>query len=487
MKINSENLYEKTVVSGIWNISEKISTQILQLLVSIILARILLPEQFGMIAILMVFVRISQIISESGFSVALIQKSEITEEDRSTVFFSNIFIAIGLYLLVSLSSPFVASFYNEPQLSPMLKSLSTVIIIGSFSYVQCALFNKQLNFKALFFSAVIGLILSAIVGISMALKGYGVWSLVGQQITLALCRSISLWVMSSWRPKLIFCFKTFRTLFTFSSRLMGAYLLTSIFDDLYTIVIGKFLSPTELGYYARGRSLPMMLMNGTNSAIGGVVLPVYSKIQGDLSRLKIAIRRTLQISLFFVFPLMAGLFILADPLISVLLTDKWLPCAPVLKCMCFYFVFFPIHIVSLQGLAAIGRSDIYFRVEIIKKALALATLFLTFKYGIFYMAVGQAVLSSVNVFIHGIISRKYIHYSFSEQFKDIIQPFSISIIMCAGVFFAPINFIIDNDIIALLLRLLICVVIYLIANMIIKSTGLNETMLAIRTLCRVRL
>lgn len=481
-----ENLYKKTISSGIWSGVEKLGSQFVQFAVGIILARLLLPEQFGLIAILMVFIGISQVVIGSGFSVALIQKEKITEEDCSTVFFFNITCAVVIYLLLVVAAPFIANFYHDPQLIPLLRVLATIIIIGSFSMVHGALLTKQLNFRALFITGLSSTIISAIIGIFMAWKGYGVWALVGQQIAQVFCRSLGLWLISPWHPNLIFCLKSLKSLFSFGSKLLGTWLVSAIFENLYTIVIGKFFSPAILGFYSRGRSLPYLLMNSANSAIGTVMLPVFSKLQNDLPRLKNAIRGTLKISFFLVFPLMAGVMITSDTLVSVLLTDKWLPCVPILQWMCVVFVFYPMHIVSQQGIIALGRTDVFFKIEMAKKLISVIALIITFKFGIVYMAAGEAIVSIISVILHGVLNRNYIHYSFSEQMRDMMYPLLISAVMCAGVYSITTYSKIESTYLLLMCQIIGGAVIYIAGSFIMRSEGLFEVFRVIRTFHQVK-
>lgn len=463
----TDKLKSKAISGICWRGLETIGTQGIQFVVGIILARILAPEEFGLIAMLLIFTQLAQTFVESGFSNALIQKKNANYTDECSVFYFNLLIAMVVYAVLFVTAPFIASFYNEPQLIKVLRVISLTLVIGALGQIQQTLLTKQINFKSLLKVGVISIIISGTTGIIVAYKGFGVWAIVTQQLTLISIRTLILWLVSPWRPAWLFCIKSLKSLFRFGSKLLVSGLLDTFFNNIYGLIIGKFYTPTDLGYYNRGRSVPNLLMMSVNGTIATVMFPVFSELQDDHARLKTAAKRTLKKACFFVMPLMFGLVAVADTFIRILLTDKWLPCVPYLRVMCLVFSLFPVHVTNLQLINAIGRSDIFLRLEIIKKILIAIAIMLTLKHGIMAIVIGQLVTSVISVFLNTYYSGKLVGYSTTAQLKDTIPIVLLAAMMAVVVYYYGL-YSTFNDYVKITMQVILGIVVYLAGGFIFK-------------------
>lgn len=417
-----------TVISSLlWKLLERGGTQGIQLIVQVILARLLLPEDFGTLAIVMVFISLARVFVQSGFNIALIQKKDADEVDFSSVFYLSLAIAGILYLFVYLSAPLVASFYGDLLLAPVLRVLSFTLFFGAFISVQNAYVAKNMMFKKLFISSLGSVVVSGTIGILVALRGWGVWALVVQQLVSQLVTSIIMWFTVHWRPRLLFSFSRVKSLFAFGSRLLASSLLNALYMDLRTLIIGRVYSPTMLGYYNQGQQLPNVVVSNVSVSIQSVMLPTLASHQDNTKRVKDMMRRAIVSSSFLIFPMMIGMAVVADPLVAVVFTEKWLPAVPFLRIFCLSYSLIPIHTANLQAINALGRSDIFLRLEVIKKILGLAILAASLPFGVHAVAIGQIVSSIVSTFINARPNRKLLGYSYMEQWKDIMPSLVIAL------------------------------------------------------------
>lgn len=424
----------RIISSLFWKLMERGGTQGIQFIVQIVLARLLLPEDYGVIALIIIFLAIANVFVQSGFSIALIQKKDTDETDFSSVLYLSLFVAGGLYTILFLTAPFIADFYKEPQLIPVLRVLSLTLFFGAINSIQYAVVSRTMQFKRLFFSSLIGIVVSGIIGITMAYWGFGVWALVGQQLTNSLLISIILWFTVKWRPRLIFSIKRINSLFSFGWKLLFSSLLDTVYSNIYGLVIGKIYDSEVLGYYNRGNQFPSLIVTNIDGSIQSVMLPVLSENQDDITRVKNMVRRSIVTSSFIIFPMMMGLAVCAEPLVKILLTDKWLPCVPFLQLMCISYAFWPIHTANLQAINALGRSDIFLKLEIIKKCIGLAILCISIPFGIYVMVASQAVVSLISTFINAWPNRKLLGYSYKEQWIDIMPSLLLSLVMGGAVY-----------------------------------------------------
>jgi teichuronic acid exporter len=419
----------KVVSSLLWKLMERGGTLGIQFIVQIMLARLLLPEEYGIIVLVTAFIIIANIFVQRGFNTALIQKKDVGEADFSSVFYLSLFVAGVLYAVLFFTSPFIASFYEETQLIPIFRVLSFILFFGAFNSIQNAFVARNMMFKKLFFSSISTIVLSGAVGIAMAYIGFGVWALVAQQLTNKLFITIILWFTVKWRPKLLFSFERVKGLFSYGWKLLVAALIDTLYTDIRNLIIGKIYSPAMLGFYNRGNQFPALITTSIDSSIQSVMLPVLSHQQDNRPRIKEMVRRSVVTSSFIIFPMMAGLAVVAEPLVKILLTDKWLPAVPFLQIFCASYALLPIHTANLQAINVLGRSDIFLKLEIIKKTIGFAILCVTVFYGVYAIALGALFTGVISIFINAYPNLKLLNYSYKEQFKDIVPSLLLSLAM----------------------------------------------------------
>jgi len=419
----------KVITSLFWKLMERGGTQGIQFIVQIILARLLAPEQFGIIAIVMVFIYLAQVFVQRGFNTALVQKKDADDKDFSSIFYLSLVIAGVLYIIMYISAPYIASFYNDTILTNVLRVISLTFFAGAFNSIQNAFVARNLMFKKLFKSSLGAILISGALGIIAAYQGLGVWALVIQYLTNQVAITIIMWFTVKWRPKLIFSFSRVKELFSFGWKLLASALLDTGYREIRTLIIGRIYTPSVLGYYNRGQQFPQVLVTNIDGSIQSVMLPTLSAHQDDRKRVKEMMRRAIVSSSFLVFPMMFGMAAVAEPLIKIVLTDKWLSAVPFLQIFCISYSLMPIHTSNLQAINAMGRSDIFLKLEIIKKILGLIILGVSLPFGVYAIALGQVVSGIISSFINAYPNKTLLNYSYKEQVLDILPSLSISIIM----------------------------------------------------------
>jgi len=429
-----DSLRHKTTRALFWSFFERFGQQGIQFIISIILARLLLPEQFGLIAMLTIFMAVAQSFIDSGFGSALIQKQDANHLDECSIFYFNILVGFLAAGVLFLAAPWIATFYKIPLLVPLARVLSLNLIINAFGVIQTTLLTKRVDFKAQMKVSVIASVLSGSIGVTMAYQGYGVWSLVAQSIGSNLFRTALLWFFLPWRPSWIFSFVSLRIMFSFGSKLLFSGLLDTIYNNLYLIVIGRLFSATDLGFYTRAKGTQQLPVANISSAIGRVTFPVFSEMQDDKARLKRGVRKALSTLAMVNFPLMIGLAVVAKSLVLVLLTAKWLPCVPYLQLLCAVGILYPLHVINLNVLTAQGRSDLFFRLEIIKKVLVTIAIVITWRWGITAMIYGQIATSIIAYYMNSYYTGKLLSYPVTEQMKDFIPSLGLASVMGVGVY-----------------------------------------------------
>ncbi len=422
-------LKEKTVKGVMWSSIDRFSTQGIQFVFSILIARLLLPEDYGVVAMLNIFMSVSQKFIDSGFSTALIRKSDRTDIDFSTVFYFNIAVSIFFYAALWIASPYIAAFYNIPLLEDVTKVVALNLVISSFAGIQSAKLTIAINFKSRAIISVSSTVLTGSVGLWMAYNGYGVWALVFQSIFGSLFCTVMLWLFVRWMPRLAFSWKSFRELFSFGSKLLASGLLDTIYNNVYTLVIGKFFSSSALGVYSRADGLAQYPSSNITNVLQGVTFPVLCSIQNDMERLANAYKRFLRLSAFVVFPLMVGLAAVADPLIRLVLTDKWEGAIYLLQILCFSMMWYPIHAINLNLLQVRGRSDFFLKVEVIKKIQGVIVLCVTLPLGVVAMCYGRIVGSLLSLIYNTYYTKKLIGYGYFAQMKDLLHILLHSLVM----------------------------------------------------------
>lgn len=470
--MSTESLKQKTTKGLFWSSVERFSNQGMSFLFSVILARMLAPSDFGIIAMITIFFAVAQSFVDSGFSNALVRKMDRREEDLSTCFYFNIGVGIVAYIVLFLIAPFIADFYNQPILSPIIRITGLGVVLNSLCVVQQALFTIRIDFKSQAKVTLSATIISGIVGVVLAYLEYGVWALVWQGVVMSLVRMGLLWLMSKWRPKAGFSKDSFHYLFGYGSKLLASGLLDTIYNNIYPIVIGKFYSPAQLGNYSRALSFAQLPSSNITSILQRVTFPVLSSIQDDLPRLQINYRRLLKLSAFIIFPLMMGLAAVAFPLIRVVLTPKWEGCSLYLQIICFALMWYPIHAINLNLLQVKGRSDLFLRLEIIKKIVGVCIMCVTIPLGITAMCIGMVVSSLISLFINTHYTGKLIYVGYIKQMRDLLPIFINSLIM-GGIVYLCIQ-ISDNDIVQLSLGIVVGLISYIGGASMITRSELKE-------------
>lgn len=463
----------KSVASNLgWKLAERLSAQSVTLVVSIILARILTPSHYGLISIVTIFISIANVFVADGFGSALIQKQNSDNLDFSSVLVFNIIFSILLYLILFFVSPLIASFYGEGYelLTPVMRVLGLRIIVSGINSVQQAYVAKCMIFRKFFLATILGTIASAVVGIWMAYTGYGVWALVAQYMVNTTVDTIILGVSLHWWPGLRVSFSRLKALLKYGWEILGASLLTTGFVELRALIIGKLYSSDDLAYYDKGKQFPNLIVTNINTSIGAVLFPKLAEQQCDLLQVKETTRRSINFSSFFMFPMMFGLAAVAQTFVSVVLTDKWLPCVPLLQLFCIIYLFQPIHTANMQAIKAIGRSDVYLWLEIIKKSIEIIVLFITMWFSVNAIVIGMAAMTTAFVFVNAYPNRKLLAYPIREQLADIFSPFAMSLIM-VGVVIA-VGFINCSQILKLVIQILSGIIMYIALLVLTK----NETM-----------
>ena len=414
-----------------WKFSERIIAQIVTLVVSIILARLLDPEHYGIISIVMVFITLANVFVSDGFGSALIQKKDSDEIDFYSVLWFNLGFSIVLYILLFISAPFITAFYGTGYelVTPVLRILGLRLVISSINSVQQAYVSKHMIFKKFFWATLFGTIVSGIVGISMAYAGYGVWALVAQYLTNTTVDTIVLQFSLRIKPKFLFSSKRLKGLVGFGSRILATNLLIVGYQELRALIIGKVYSSADLAYYDRAKQFPSILSNNINSSISSVLFPRMSIDQDNKSEVKTIARRSIRFGTYIMSPIMLGMIAVSKPLVSLILTDKWLPCVPLLQLLCINSLCIPLHSANMQVIKALGRSDITLKVEIIKKAIELITLLVVMTISVNAIVIANVACSLLFVFVNAFPNRKLINYSIMEQLQDILPSISMAILM----------------------------------------------------------
>ena len=430
-----DNIKNKVLSGLFWKFAERITAQLVTFIVSIVLARLLTPADYGIIAIVNIFIVIANVFVDSGFGNSLIQKKEADKLDFSSVFYFNITASLILYVIIWIAAPFVAGFYNMSILAPVLRVLGIRLIVAGVNSVQHAYVSKYMMFRRFFWSTLFGTLVSAIVGITMAYKGYGVWALVGQYMTNTTVDTIVLWFTVKWRPILKFSFKRLKQLFSFGWKLLVSSLIDTIYLKMRQLFIGKLYTSEDLALYNKGDHFPSFITTNVNTSIQSVLFPAISTQQDKKENVKAMVRRSIRISSYIMFPLMMGLAIVAEPFIRLVLTDKWVECVPYLQIACFIYALMPIHTANLQAINAMGRSDIFLKLEIIKKIIGLTVFFIAIPHGVFVIAFSGSITSFITSIINAFPNKKLLNYTYFEQMKDILSAVLLSVTMGVCVYF----------------------------------------------------
>lgn len=474
----SDSLRSKTVKGVVWSSIERFSTQGVQFLIMIIMARLLTPKDYGLIGMLAIFLAVAQSLIDSGFSQALIRKQDRTDVDNSTVFYFNIVVSSALYLILFIAAPFVADFYNQPELTSVMRIVCLGVILNSLAVVQRALLTVRIDFKTQAKASLSAAVISGCIGIVLAYCGFGVWSLVVQQLLNLSVNTLLLWIFSKWRPIAVFSWKSFHELFAFGSKLLASGLLDTLYRNIYPIVIGKLFSASSLGHYTRAQQFSEFPSSNVTGIIQRVTYPILCGIQDETERLEAVYRKFLKLSAFIIFPLMIGMSAVARPFIDIVLGTQWGFCGQLLQIICFAMMWYPIHAINLNLLQVKGRSDLFLRLEIIKKILGITVLCITAPFGLVVMCYGQIFNSIVALVINTYYTGKLINVGFIRQMKDLLPTILLSLTMFGAILL--VNGFIEVNMHRLVIGVLVGIIVYASGSYIFKFKELQTLFSLIR-------
>ena len=474
----SDSLKSKTVKGVVWSSIERFSTQGVQFLIMIIMARLLTPKDYGLIGMLAIFLAVAQSLIDSGFSQALIRKQDRTDVDNSTVFYFNIVVSSALYLILFIAAPFVADFYNQPELTSVMRVVCLGVILNSLAVVQRALLTVRIDFKTQAKASLSAAVISGCIGIVLAYCGFGVWSLVVQQLLNLSVNTLLLWIFSKWRPIAVFSWKSFHELFAFGSKMLASGLLDTMYRNIYPIVIGKLFSASSLGHYTRAHQFSEFPSSNVTGIIQRVTYPILCGIQDETERLEAVYRKFLKLSAFIIFPLMIGMSAVARPFIDIVLGAQWGFCGQLLQIICFAMMWYPIHAINLNLLQVKGRSDLFLRLEIIKKILGITVLCITAPFGLVVMCYGQIFNSIVALVINTYYTGKLINVGFIRQMKDLLPTLLLSLTMFGAILL--VNGFIEVNMHRLVIGVLVGIIVYASGSYIFKFKELQTLFSLIR-------
>ena len=457
----------KTVFSNlIWRFAERVGAQLVAFIVAVVLARILDPLTYGTVALITVFTTILQVFVDSGLGNALIQKKNADNVDFSTVFWANVTLCIVIYILLFLASPVIAAFYGNSSITAYMRVLGLTVLISGIKNVQQAYVSRHMLFKKFFFSTLGGTIIAGIVGIIMALNGFGVWALVTQQVINLAIDTMILWFTVKWRPFFTFSFLRLKVLFSYGWKLLVSALLDTTYNNLRQLLIGKVYSSVDLAQYNQGDKFPQFVVSNINSSIDSVLLPAMSNVQDRKEEVKNMTRRSIKISVYVMAPLMMGLAFCGQTVVGLVLTDKWLPCVFFMRIFCITYMFYPIHTANLNAIKAMGRSDLFLRLEIEKKVIGLVALVATVFISVNAMAYSLLLISIICQIINAAPNKKLLNYGYMEQLKDILPSVILAFVM--GVCIYPIQNIGLSYSVTLLIQVPLGALIYVAASKLLN-------------------
>lgn len=430
-------LRQKVVKGAMWAYLERLSTQMASFVIGMVLSRLLTPTDYGTVALIGIFLSIAGVLASSGFGSALVQKKDATEVDYNSVFYLSLCLSGVLYLILFVAAPYIADFYHSTELRSILRVMAISLFFSAINSVQDAELSRKMLFHLSFRISLIGLLASAIVGLTLAWLGYGPWAIVWSGIASGVVDVVARWCFIAWRPRLMFSLAALKPLFCFGWKLTVSALLDRTYSNLYGVIIGRYYSPADLAYVNKGRHAPELLMNNVDSTLGRVVYPALAQMQDDRIRVREAMRKMMIVSTFLVFPLMVLCGLTADRALLVLYGNQWGPSVPYMWFACFAFALWPFHTINLRGLNAIGRSDMFLKLEIVKKLIGLVTLLICIPRGVLvYMAADAVICGPLSVVVNAWPNRKLLKYTLGMQVRDVLPTMLVTISAAVPAFIA---------------------------------------------------
>jgi len=467
-----QSLKQKTYKGFLWSFIERILTQFIQFALGIILARILFPSDYGLIGMMTIFIVISRLFIDSGLATALVQKQNRTEKDFSTVFYFNIIICLACYVFFYVAAPYISTFYHTPELTRIIRIFFISLIIDSFASIQITKLRIALDFKKKAICNLFAVVISGGVGVWMAYSGYGVWSLVMQTIINSLVTLILLTVLVRWKPLPIFSKSSFKQLFGFGSKMLGAMLIDAIIDNLYLFLIGRYFSKEKVGFYTRGVQVPSVIVVTLSTMLESVTYPVMASIQDNKEYLTGVYRRLIRMVSFLIVPAMFGLAFISEPFVRFFLTEKWMPAVILMQWLCFIRIFTPINLLNMSLLNAIGRSDLFLKMNLIRFPITIVLLIIAIPHGIEVVVISQFFMSIISFIINSYMPGKLFGYGAFAQFRDLLPAILSSAIMLAVMF--AVTYPIKGDLVKMIVSIIVGSVSYLLINILFKNDGIME-------------
>lgn len=473
----------KAVFSNlIWRFMERCGAQLVSVVVSFVLARMLDPSVYGLVAKVTIITSIMLVFVDSGMANSLIQKKDPDDLDFSSVFFFNVAFCLVLYVGLFFAAPLIAEYNGQPELTAIVRVLGLTVVVAGVKNVQQAYVSKTMQFKRFFFATLGGTAVSAAVGIAMAYKGFGVWALVAQQLSNVTINTCVLWLTVGWRPKAMFSLKRLRALLGYGWKLLASGLLDTVYNKLREIFIAVFYTDTDLAFYNRGNALPNLIVENINSSIDSVLLPVLSAEQDHAEQVREMTRRAIKVSSYIIMPLMMGLAVCAEPFVRFFLTEKWLPCVPYLRIFCFTYSFYPLHTANLNAIKAMGRSDLFLILEIVKKAVGITALLLTMRLGVYPMALSLLATSVLSQIINAWPNSRLLNYSYLRQLADLLPTILLAAAMGACVY--PVSLLGLSDIVTLVIQVPLGVLVYVLGSKLLRIDSFEYLMSIVKKLVR---
>lgn len=469
-----DELRKKTLVGSIWMMLERFGYLTIQFVSNLVLARLLMPEDFGAIGIMMVFITLSNIFIDSGFSASLIQKEVITEEDKSTVFFTNLMLSVCVYCVMFAASPWVAEFFHIEALKSLLRVLGIVLLIDAFCAIQNTILTREMNFKRLTQIKLASIVIAASVAIYLAYTGFGIWALIVQYILYSTIRTTITWIVAKWRPVMVFSKNSIRTLFGYGSKLLLSTFVAELYINFQQILIGRIYTPSDLGYYSQARQFQQIPTGTISQVINSVAFPAYAKLQNDRGKLHDMFRQNVRLVSFFNTPLMVLLAVIAQPLIILLYSEKWVGAIGYFQFLCIGFgILLAIHQCSLSLLKAVGRSDYVLKLEVIKKILGVIFIIIGINiWGIWGILYALALNSFIEIFLNGYYLGKELHYNGFNQLMDMIPSLIASLLSGAISYFILLRFFSSVHVaVAVILISFLFIFCYLLCGWAVKLYG----------------
>ena len=468
----NQGFNKASIIKGfIWKLSERCGVQVVSFVVTIILARMLTPQDYGIVAIITVFINILNVFVDSGLGNALIQKQNVDNLDFSSVFYFNLLVCLLVYGALFVLADWIAKFYAIEFLTEYIRGLGFILIISGVRNVQQAYISRNMAFKKFFYANMSATIVSGGLGIIGAYMGVGVWALIIQQISSSFLGTLILWLVTRWRPDFVFSISRLKSMLDYGWKLLVSALLDTGYMNLREIIIGKMYSPADLAFYTQGAKFPTVIVNNIDASINSVLVSAMSREQNDKERLRNVLRKSIKLSSFLIWPMMMLLVVVSEPLVCVILTDKWLPVVPYITVFCIVYAIYPLHTCNLSAIVSMGRTDLFLKLEIYKKIMGIIVLLPTVTLGPWWMAWGLVVAGVISTFINSYPNQKLLGYEYCKQVKDVLPSMSLAII--TGIIVYPLNMMIMSKEFALVLMTIIYMFVYFSLGRLLRLEELS--------------